>query len=106
MASAPRCAGKRNHQSEGTPHLRFNGGEKVVGLNLVASNRLRDPASGVWPLWGKTVLQPRDVAEAETHFTRIEPQLGGSLNPRPLRIIGTHLSARVALVFACFALET
>ena len=29
-----------------------------------------------------------------------------SLNPRPLRIIGTHLSARAARVFACFAPET
>jgi len=48
----------------------------------------------------------RDVAEVETRFTRIEPQFGRSLKPRPLRIIGTHLSARVALVFACFALET
>src|SRR3954464_6036526 len=33
-------------------------------------------------------------------------QLGNSLNPRPLRIIGTHFSARAALVFACFADET
>jgi hypothetical protein len=37
---------------------------------------------------------------------RIEPQFGNSLNPRPLRIIGTHFSARAALVFACFADET
>src|SRR5579863_4230878 len=44
------------------------------------------------------------VAEVETRFARIEPQLGSSLNPRPLRIIGTHFSARAALVFACFAL--
>jgi hypothetical protein len=29
-----------------------------------------------------------------------------SLNPRPLKIIGTHLSARAARVFACFAPET
>jgi len=29
-----------------------------------------------------------------------------SLNPRPLKIIGTHLSARAARVFACFARET
>src|SRR5579864_5878900 len=32
-------------------------------------------------------------------------QLGNSLNPRPLRIIGTHFSTRAALVFACFADE-
>src|SRR5580693_7553721 len=37
---------------------------------------------------------------------RLEPQLGNSLNPRPLRIIGAHFSARAALVFACFAHET
>src|SRR5207302_8301206 len=35
-----------------------------------------------------------------------QPQFDNSLNPRPLRIIGTHFSARVALVFACFAEET
>jgi L-serine deaminase len=29
-----------------------------------------------------------------------------SLKPRPLRIIGTHLSARAARVFICFAPET
>lgn len=29
-----------------------------------------------------------------------------SLNPRPLKIMGTHLSARAARVFACFAPET
>lgn len=29
-----------------------------------------------------------------------------SLNPRPLKIIGTHFSARTARVFACFAPET
>ena len=29
-----------------------------------------------------------------------------SLNPRPLKIIGTHFSARAARVFACFAPET
>ena len=29
-----------------------------------------------------------------------------SLNPRPLKIIGTHLSARAARVFTCLALET
>jgi len=29
-----------------------------------------------------------------------------SLNPRPLRIRGTHFSARAARVFACFAPET
>ena len=28
-----------------------------------------------------------------------------SLNPRPLKIIGTHFSARAARVFACFAPE-
>src|SRR5580693_10353610 len=33
----------------------------------------------------------------------LQPQFGNSLNPRPLRIIGTHFSARAALVFACFA---
>src|SRR6266446_2870938 len=37
---------------------------------------------------------------------RLEPQFGNSLNPRPLRIKGTHFSARAALVFACFADET
>src|SRR5207237_10521856 len=37
---------------------------------------------------------------------RVAPQLDTSLNPRPLRIIGTHFSARAALVFACFADET
>src|SRR6516225_4551029 len=35
-----------------------------------------------------------------------QPQFGNSLNPRPLRIIGTQFSARAALVFACFAPET
>ena len=29
-----------------------------------------------------------------------------SLNPRPLKIIGTHFSTRAARVFACFAPET
>jgi hypothetical protein len=29
-----------------------------------------------------------------------------SLNPRPLKIIGTHLSARAARVFTCFAPAT
>ena len=29
-----------------------------------------------------------------------------SLNPWPLKIIGTHLSARAARVFTCFAPET
>lgn len=37
---------------------------------------------------------------------RCQPQFGNSLNPRPLRIIGTHFSARAALVFACLAEET
>ena len=46
------------------------------------------------------------MAEVEAHSARIEPQLGNSLNPRPLRIIGTHFSTRADLVFACFALET
>lgn len=32
-------------------------------------------------------------------------RFGRSLNPRPLRIIGTHRSTRVALVCACLALE-
>src|SRR5580658_6723094 len=36
----------------------------------------------------------------------LQPQFGNSLNPRPLRIIGTHFSARAALAFACFADET
>jgi hypothetical protein len=40
------------------------------------------------------------------HYGLIRPQCGNSLNPRPLRIIGTHFSARAALVFACFADET
>lgn len=30
----------------------------------------------------------------------------GSLNPRPLKIVGTHLSARAVRVLACFAPET
>ena len=51
-------------------------------------------------------LSRSHVAEVETRSARIEPQFGNSLNPRPLRIIGTHFSARAALVFACFALET
>jgi hypothetical protein len=34
-----------------------------------------------------------------------EHQLGRSLKPRPSRIMGTHRSARAALVWACFALE-
>src|SRR5262245_11184060 len=38
-----------------------------------------------------------DVAEAQSV---------NSLNPRPLRIRGTHFSARAARVFACFAPET
>src|SRR6476659_7409105 len=42
-------------------------------------------------------LEPRSV--------RFDSQLGNSLNPRPLRIIGTHFSARAALVFDCFADE-
>ena len=29
-----------------------------------------------------------------------------SLNPRPVKIMGTHLSARASRVFACFAPET
>src|SRR5881394_3009480 len=52
------------------------------------------------------------VAARGTHVgiaggsVRLPPQLDTSLNPRPLRIIGTHFSARAALVFACFADET
>lgn len=34
-----------------------------------------------------------------------ESQPGNSLKPRPLKIIGAHLSARVTLVFACLAFE-
>jgi hypothetical protein len=37
---------------------------------------------------------------------RLQPQFGNSLNPRPLKMNGTHFSARAALVFACFADET
>ena len=37
---------------------------------------------------------------------RLESHLGNSLNPRPLRINGTHFSVRASLVFACFAAET
>ena len=37
---------------------------------------------------------------------RLQPQFGNSLNPRPLRTIGTHFSAGAALFFACFADET
>ena len=37
---------------------------------------------------------------------RQRDQSVSSLNPRPLKIIGTHLSARAARVFACFAPET
>jgi hypothetical protein len=37
---------------------------------------------------------------------RLQPQFGNSLNPRPHGIIGTHFSARAALVFASFADET
>jgi hypothetical protein len=38
--------------------------------------------------------------------TRQGAQSVGSLNPRPLKIIGTHFSARAARVFGCFAPET
>ena len=41
----------------------------------------------------------------DVHVARIKFQFGSSLNPRPLRIIGTHFSALVALVWASFALE-
>jgi hypothetical protein len=44
-------------------------------------------------------------AEAETRSARIQRHIGSSLNPRPLRIIGTHLSVRAARVLACFAPE-
>jgi hypothetical protein len=37
---------------------------------------------------------------------RDKDQSVNSLNPRPLKIIGTHFSARAARVFACFAPET
>jgi hypothetical protein len=47
-----------------------------------------------------------NVAEVEAHSARIEPQLGISLSPRPLKIIGTHFSTRADLVFGCLALET
>ena len=46
------------------------------------------------------------VADVEAHSARIERQSGSSLNPSPLRIIGTHFSTRADLVFACLALET
>ena len=38
-------------------------------------------------------------------IARMQPHLSSSLNPCPLWIIGTHLSARATLVFACLALE-
>jgi hypothetical protein len=41
-----------------------------------------------------------------TSFRPTRAQRGNSLNPRPLRIMGTHFSTRAALVFACFADET
>src|SRR6266702_140491 len=46
------------------------------------------------------------VANSKIRSVRLDPQLGNSLNPSPLRIIGTHFSTRAALVFACFADET
>lgn len=39
-------------------------------------------------------------------FFDAQPQFGDSLNPRPLRIIGTHFFARAALVCACLAEDT
>src|SRR5579859_6915875 len=42
---------------------------------------------------------------AYIRLVRLQPQRGNSLNPRPLRIVGTHFSTRAALVFACFADE-
>ena len=47
-----------------------------------------------------------EASALETRSVGVKPQFGSSLNPRPLRIIGTLFSARDALVFACFALET
>lgn len=41
---------------------------------------------------------------ASPRSMRSEAQLGTSLNPRLLRIIGTHLSTRADLVLACLAL--
>ena len=43
-------------------------------------------------------------AIAPGHVNEAQPV--NSLNPRPLKIIGTHFSARAIRVLACFAPET
>src|SRR6202045_2765642 len=51
------------------------------------------------------VVHESAPSRTEPCSVRLQPQFGHSLNPRPLRIIGTHFSARAALVFACLADE-
>ena len=66
--------------------------------------------SGQVSINGKTGNLPRDGNVGFKARSRVVlsamPAQARSLNPRPLKIIGTHLSARAARVFACFARET
>ena len=72
----------------------------MTGLNFLHSVKRRTEGSG------PAGTQAIDAHVTRADFVRLQPQFGSSLNPRPLRIIGKHFSARAALVFACFADET
>jgi hypothetical protein len=72
----------------------------MTGLNFLDSVKRR--TEGPVPAGAQAI----DAHVTRADFVRLQPQFGSSLNPRPLRIIGKHFSARAALVFACFADET
>jgi hypothetical protein len=67
---------------------------------------LFQPASSVEAAHGTSGLARFGSGRDEARNGGHRVQSGGSWNPRPLKIIGTHLSARAARVFTCFAAET
>ena len=68
----------------------------ATGIHFREFDVLRNPAPR--PVDRTHDLGLAQMPVAEAHSVR-------SLNPRPLRIIGTHFSARAARVLACFAPE-
>ena len=81
------------------PTCSFMGQPSSVILRLAAEAR-------IWIQAEERGLAAESGCGAGKCSVRLQPQFGTSLKPRPLRIIGTHLSDRAALVFACFADET
>jgi transposase InsO family protein len=85
-------ADHENRQSTEEPHLKtLTISECVYRRVGAAFLRRLEPTGQRFGLGANAPWQPVQSAR--------------SLNPRPLKIIGTHFSARAARVFACFAPE-